>query len=375
MLSMRPWLVCWLVLFVTPGTAQPPVEGESLKPVLPSVFYAVVGVEMSVYFDNVVLTKTPEAYQFEVTCELGESQRRRWTITPVAAEVGDHRLTIRVRDMAGNSLGHAATTLRVIAADAGAQRPLGLLIVGDSLTHGTLYPNELAKLLSTPGNPKWRMLGTHQPPQAAKGVAHEGYGGWTWQRFVTKYEPNPDGTHRKRSSPFVYLSAAGKPTLDVARYLREQQDLPDMVIFMLGINDCFSAPPHDNGAIDARIDKMFESADVLLDAFRAAAPSAELAICLTTPPNSRDAAFESNYQGAYHRWGWKRIQHRLVQRQMERFDHPKSQVLVLPTQLNLDPTDGYPIGNGVHPNAQGYRQIAASIYACIKSRLRDSRQE
>ena len=37
--------------------------------------------------------------------------------------------------------------------------------------------------------------------------------------------------------------------------------------------------------------------------------------------------------------------------------------------LNLDPVDGYPVDNGVHPNAAGYRQTGASIYAWIKSRL------
>ena len=42
---------------------------------------------------------------------------------------------------------------------------------------------------------------------AADGVAHEGYGGWTWQRFVSHYEPAPDGTHRKRSGPKHRLGA------------------------------------------------------------------------------------------------------------------------------------------------------------------------
>ena len=58
------------------------------------------------------------------------------------------------------------------------------------------------------------MLGTHKPKAAAKGVAHEGYGGWTWQRFVSQYDPKPDGTHRKRSSSFVYLANGRNSTLN-----------------------------------------------------------------------------------------------------------------------------------------------------------------
>ena len=37
--------------------------------------------------------------------------------------------------------------------------------------------------------------------------------------------------------------------------------------------------------------------------------------------------------------------------------------------MNLDPVDGYPTNNGVHPNAEGYKQIGASIYAWLKARL------
>jgi lysophospholipase L1-like esterase len=212
------------------------------------------------------------------------------------------------------------------------------------------------------------MLGTHKPKSAAEGVAHEGYGGWTWQRFVSQYEPSPDGTYRKRSSPFVYL-ADDEPRLDVERYLTEEYggQRPDFVIIMLGINDCFSAPPDKP---DARIDAMFEQAGILLTAVRRAAPDAQLGICLTTPPNSRDAAFEANYKGRYPRWGWKRIQHRLVRRQLEQFaDQQRANTFLVPTQLNLDPIDGYPENNGVHPNAAGYQQIGASIYAWLKWRL------
>ncbi len=266
----------------------------------------------------------------------------------------------------------------MIAADAGAGKSISLLIVGDSLTHATAHPNELARLLSLPGNPTWKMLGTHVPASATEGVRHEGYGGWTWSRFATHHEPNPDGTYRKRSSPFVFLNEDQKPQLDVARYFKETADdqRPDVVFFLLGINDCFSANPDDPAAIDAKIDAMFEHADTLLADFRKAAPNADLAICVTTPPNARESGFEANYKGRYHRWGWKRIQHRLVERQLARFQQAPEQsrervphLFLVPTQLNLDPVDGYPENNGVHPNTFGYQQIGGSLYAWLKWRM------
>ena len=360
------------VLFVSDSSAEDVTQQKSLDLTLPSEFFAVAGVPISLYFDNIILTPKPEDYRFEVNCEIGETEQRRWTVTPTDEQVGTHRFSIEVSDRDGNVLANAATTLCVIPSSAGTGRDIRLLIVGDSLTHATMYPNELARLLSESKNPTWKMLGTHKPARAAEGVAHEGYGGWTWQRFATHYEPNPDGTYRKQSSPFVSLDEDGKPRLDVARYLKEhcEGEQPDYVIFMLGINDCFSAPPDDPTGIDARIDAMFEHAETLLKSFREAAPEAEFGICLTTPPNSRQAAFEANYQDRYTRWGWKRIQHRLVQRQLEKFKgQEKAKLFVIPTQLNLDPIDGYPANNGVHPNAVGYQQIGVSIYAWLKSRL------
>lgn len=366
---MRTERILLLTLLFVPaiGAAKDSTE-EELRFTLPREFYAVAGIPMSIYFDNVVLTQTPEKYRFEVACEIGQVDARRWSVIAADRDVGEHPLSIQVFNTAGNQLAQAATTLRVIPANVRNRGKLRLLLVGDSLTHATIYPNALAELLARPTNSKWEMLGTHKPKSAASGVRHEGYGGWTWQRFATKYEPHPDGTYRKRISPFIHF-VDGKPQLDVARYFLEScnDQRPDYVIFMLGINDCFSAPSDDP---DARIDAMFQQADVLLTAFRRAAPDAQLGICLTTPPNSRPGAFQANYQDRYPRWGWKRIQHRLVQRQIARYgNQPQTNMFVIPTQLNLDPVNGYPDNNAVHPNAIGYQQISECIYAWLQWRL------
>jgi len=354
-------------------------DEHPLRLTLPAEMYAVVGVDMNVYFDNVVLTETPENFLFAVSCDVGQSEKRRWHLTPKIQNVGSHEFVISVSDAAGKELTKKATRLIVVPADAGADREVKILIVGDSLTHATAYPNEIARLLSREGNPKWRMLGTHRPSSAAEGVAHEGYGGWTWSRFVTKYEPEPDGTHRKRSSPFVFLGKDEKPELNVARYFDEnfKGERPDVVFFLLGINDCFGANPDDPSAIDERIDTMFAPAKRLLEEFHKAAPDADLAICVTTPPNARESGFEANYKGRYHRWGWKRIQHRIVERLLARYESQgvnakagEGHLFVVPTQLNLDPVDGYPLNNGVHPNGVGYQQIGASIYSWLKWRLK-----
>lgn len=349
------------------------MQAEDLQLTLPPVVHAVSGVPLSIYDDNIVLTQTPEAYRFEYRCAVGKKEPRCWSMLPGDAEIGTHPLEVIVRDTAGTELARASTNLSVSRRDAGQGKALRMLILGDSLTHATLYPNELARWLSTPGNPAWSMIGTHIPASAKPGVAHEGYGGWKWADFLTKYTPQPPGITagplaKKSTSPFIYPDAAQKPVFDLTRYFKEHASghPPDVVTFLLGINDCFGAAPDSP---DAKITEVLTQAEKLLAAFRQAAPQAVLAVGLTTPPNSRQVAFEANYKDKYTRWGWKRIQHRLVRRMLERLGSREAQnIHLVPTELYLDPVDGYPVNNGVHPNATGYAQIGTSFYCWLKSR-------
>jgi len=370
------------LLFLGLLTVSLRAETVPLQLTLPPTWNGVPGVPISLYYDNVVLTEHPEAYHFEVKCDIGAAESKRWTVTPADKDVGDHPMEVVVKSADGKVLEHAKTTLHIAPKNAGAGRELKLLIVGDSLTAATAYPNEIARLLSTEGNPKWTMLSDNKPASAAPGVAHEGYGGWTWVAFLRKYEPNPartpDGKGWKtRSSPFVYLGADGKPALDIPRYFKEVcgGQSPDVVTFLLGINDCFHTNPEDEKAVETTIKATLDNADQLLAAFHAASPKTVFAVGLTTPPNSREEGFEANYHGKYHRWGWKRIQHRLVQRMLEHLGNRQAEgIYLVPTELNLDPVDGYPVGNGVHPNSVGYAQIGTSFYAWLKTWLSSSSQ-
>ena len=365
---IRPLAMVLLVLVPIGGMGQNAAgadgaQEEDLQLTLPKVWYAVPNVPMSLYFDNIVLTQTPENYTFSVECDIGRTEKRRWTATPKKKDVGDHVLRITVENTRGKKLAKGRFTLRILPQNAGEGKKLKLLIVGDSLTAVSVYPDEIARLLSKPGNPDWVMFGRNKRGK----VRHEGFGGWTWKRFNTAHVVKPTRPGLKYgSSPFVFADSKGKPQLDVARYLKEHcgGEAPDVITFLLGINDCFGANPK---ASDKRIDQVLKEAEKLLGAFRKAAPKAALAVCLTPAPNSREEAFQANYNGRYPRWGWKCIQHHLVQRMMKNFyGREKDGIHVIPAELNIDPIDGYPEDNSVHPNKDGYAQIGASMYCWLK---------
>src|SRR5258707_14387010 len=95
---------------------------------------------------------------------------------------------------------------------------------------------------------------------------------------------------------------------------------------------------------------------------------------LPVPPAATQDAFGANYAAGQTRWQYKRNQHRLVERMLERYASQKVPgVEVVPTNLNLDCGRNYPAesglsslhatekisrqNNGVHPSASGYYQI------------------
>ena len=59
-----------------------------------------------------------------------------------------------MKDADGKVLERAKTSLHIAPKNAGAGRELKLLIIGDSLTAATAYPNEIARMLNTGGQPE-----------------------------------------------------------------------------------------------------------------------------------------------------------------------------------------------------------------------------
>lgn len=361
-----------LIALLLPWIAA--AQETELALTLPPAVQAVPGVPLRLFHDNLVLTETPEEYRFEFDCPVGEAEPRAWLIDAGDDQVGTHPLRVTVHNRSGKELASAETHLHIARRDAGKGRQLRLLMVGDSLTNASQYPNEMARLFALPDNPQVTFLGSHHPTSARPNVFHEGYGGWTWAAFLTRWNPEAAapaaGPVKRATSPFLFADGDNKPVLDLPRYFRETCDShpPDIVTFLLGINDCFSVKPDDLEAIDARITEVLGNADRLLSEFHRAAPQAAFAVGLTTAPNARESGFEANYKGRYHRWGWKRIQHRLVQRMIAHFaGREKENIHLVATELVVDPLDGYPENNGVHPNATGYAQIGAAFHSWIKA--------
>lgn len=156
--------------------------------VLPDVFHAVVGDTLQLFYRGIVEHPNPYNYNIEFRCDIGKNTPRYFEVTPVADNVGDHTLTVRVRDHLDSILATGTTVLRIHAVGETPSLRKNILCVGDSLTgSGTWCKEALRRLTETGGTPAGlglsniRFIGTKKNGECG----YEGYGGWTWGSYLS----------------------------------------------------------------------------------------------------------------------------------------------------------------------------------------------
>ncbi|OGV47761.1 MAG: hypothetical protein A2017_07215 [Lentisphaerae bacterium GWF2_44_16] len=355
---------------------------------LPPAVYAVSGVETNIYFDNIILAPNSWNYLFDVDCSHGRQDRERWRYFPEDKDVGKFPLSIKVFDAENHLLAQASTTVYVSQKDAGQGKKISLLLIGDSLTDASIYPEELYRMFKEKGNPEVKFIGTYsgsgKPSEEGK-PSHEGYSGWTWAKFCTRWVENPSACiYKMGNSPFVFMKSA-KQELDFKAYCDKNNNgkAPDYIIVFLGTNDCFNAKDMN---IDATIDNIFKYADLLIGEFRKVGPNTKIAVTLIPPPVATQDGFGQSYNCGQTRWQYRKNQHRLLERMIEKFKgREKGEIFIVPVYLNIDCINNYPKkeeqinarnpkriirdANCVHPAKEGYYQIADSFYSWLKYEL------
>ena len=170
---------------------------EKIPLELPPAVYAVPGVEANIYFDNLVLTTNSSNYIFDVDCKKGRNDAKRWRFVPTGKDIGSYTWSIKVLNSKNELVASGKTKLIVSAKDAGKDKKVSLLIIGDSLTDASVYPTEIHTLMTKAGT-DLTMIGAHAGRgKKPKKVAHEGYGGWKWETFCTRWTTKKDLSRQK----------------------------------------------------------------------------------------------------------------------------------------------------------------------------------
>ena len=359
---------------------------EDVKLLIPETIYAVPGVEMNVYFNNVVTVINPANYVFDVDCVKGRNDLKRWRYTPTAKDVGTYNWSIKVISQSG-VIAEAQSKLVVLPPDAGAGKKFSMLMIGASQTNAGHYPNRMVQLMSRPGNPEFSTVGTRA--KSGNPGQHEGYGGWRWGFFLTRWgysgSRKMDGMHPDRpvgfNSPFIFAGKDGKGVFDLNEYFKRNNNgkIPDAVSFQLGLNDFFLCTDENIAEVTA---KSIANMEKLIAEFRKLKPVPEIFVFQHIPGANQDG-FGKSYACGQTSWQYRKnldFYNRALLKKSKELKYN-----IVPVYMNIDTENNYPEecqpinsdnaktvlrqNNGVHPAQAGYYQMGDTLYCWIKAYL------
>lgn len=379
--------LCGILLLKTPP------KGKKVCLLLPEKIYASPGIECNIYFDNIITVINSANYAFDVICEVGRNDTKRWRFVPDVSHAGkEYSCKIRVYDE--NGLTAEGKTMISVSQESKEKKSLSLLLIGASQTAAIGYPEHLQKLMQQDPAIDFRMVGTnsgdYQKPVPGS-VRHEGYGGWGWNSFflrLKKEDSNAnDGMDPTRPwitySRFMFRKN-GQWKFDFREYCTLYNDgkYPDAIITMLGINNIFLCKSN------REVDKVWEEhiypyMKQMVTAFREAAPRVHIAFSTLTPGVAAQDAFGKSYQCRQTRWRWRlnlEHYHRKLFRAVKELN-----VGLVPIHTAIDGENGFPTvtepvnqrsaqtcqrqSNALHPSAAGYAQIGDTMYCYLQNYL------
>lgn len=285
-------------------------------------------------------------------------------------------------DFDGNVLQKVSTAARKV------------LIIGDSTCNGDPWQAELINLHNynrtspTGGGGEDALtvdlVGTIESTVADAGTtdrtfSHEGKSGWTWAMH-----------HSNAESSFLFGGVFNFGAYNTA--LSDDALVPnDWVLIHLGINDVFSATSDItvdyliSTAIQPAIAGMLGIGDAPASTtIRGAVPGVRIGLMLPIAPSQDQDAFGDDYAAGQHRRRYKRNIDRYRKWLIDTYGSMEADgIYLIPVHANVDPYYGMPFAsaaavnvrsattiarqdNGVHPDVEGYYQMADAVYSFLK---------
>ena len=342
---------------------------------MPDEILSVQGIETNVYFANVFKTVNPDNYFFQVSCPKGKLMKKFWTVTPEKKDIGTYSWKLTVFDDNGK-VAEKTVKLKILPQKKIPEN-LSILMIGDSWTDQSYYVHRLKKLA-----PALNMIGSNGglgKDPAKTGIAHEGYGGWTWGLFALERKPVPPGTMPYRTNKFL-VEKNGRWSHDFDAYFAKYSNgkKPDFVTIGLGPNDIYALTDEN---IDNALIRIGKSMDKLIGEIRKSVPDAFIGITLFTITAGQDA-WGKAYGCRSNSYQFKKNLWKLNQFYMDKISQMSKtdkKISIIPMSYAVDSENGYPVtlqvanihskkkifrqSNALHPSAEGYAQ-AGDVYYC-----------
>ena len=340
------------------------------KIILPNDFYAVIGHELSIYNENVILCDDINRYSIDWyinQTNFYEQYKECFRITPKAGKEGDYNLICTIRDKCTYSiLAQKTMTMHIVAEKTFTNK--NVLFIGDSRTSAGYYPYEIQTL----SNNGITSLGTIETKpwigNIQKTINHEGRGGWSAKDYVTQ------------SSKGGYTNAFLNPDtnkFDFSYYMTQQGYTSiDAVFINLGTNGMITSK------LDESIDGNIMAMDEMITSIRTYSSTLPIIIEAITPPATQDGWTHANHDGSVYEMMFDVFRNN--EKVIKHYDGRKSEGIYLaPTIFNLDRNNDYGTTtvslsarnqktierqtNNVHPSDIGYYKMADVFWTLINA--------
>ena len=381
---------------------------RAVRLALPGTIYAAPGVECSIYYANILDTVKPQLYCFDARCAVGRNQAERFVWTPTAEDAGREVPLEISAVLEGVTVDTARTVIRVARQNVDKAKPVALATLAASLT-GSRYPDFVLEGMKADGFTGFREVGSHSGagrPVMPGGPAHDGYGGFTFGSFLTRWMMHESelpllqddaerdqlralglASAKKKSyalrSPLVQIRN-GQKVVDVQAWIDKVNGgkPPEVVFIELGCNHTFTAT--DDVALHRSVNEyQIPSARKLLAHLREKCPKALIGIALEALGSGQDG-YAANYGCHYSEANWRRnvfVLNRALERFVKESGDPRLMIVPFGHAISRDYsylTEEVPAHahterkiirdrNALHCGSEGGRQFADAIRCWLEN--------
>lgn len=293
--------------------------------------YGVPNKEILIYFNNIISNYEKGFYDIKIVCSKGMQYKDSWRYTSSQAE--QFPLTIKVYKN-GTILNQKNINIKIAT-------PLELsskkiIFIGDSTTNQLLYPQHFKT------NTNAILLGT----RGTTPNFHEGRSGWTAKQYCTV----PSALDSQGETIVNAFWNATKNEFDFSYYMQQQSYANvDYVTIHLGINDIYQ---------NLNVIETVGYFNRMINSIKTFNSSIKVFLVITIPPTSNADTFGVRYGCAKARWEYINDYFIMLEelRKIQNVTLVSSNAII-----NCDTN----FVDAVHPNSDGYKQMAEQLEYAI----------
>ena len=163
-------------------------EDSGIDIYLPKKIYAVVGDTFELFYRSLIVASDISSIDIVPYVAKGRSYPRKFFYSPIASDVGETPLAIKVKTNGGEDVASADCIMQTADTAKSPTSAKKILCFGDSLTYGGQWVAEVnRRLTKTGGTPVGNGLSNIEFCGALNkdGAGYFGMGGWNWENYTT----------------------------------------------------------------------------------------------------------------------------------------------------------------------------------------------